>query len=103
VANVGARPGKEVVQVYLARPRSAVRRPPVWLAGFEVVTAGPGEVCEVEIPVAARAFQHWSVDDHGWRTEPGTFALTVGRSAGDRPLAADVLVVSQVQEHGQAG
>jgi beta-glucosidase len=93
VANTGARPGKEVVQVYLSRPRTSVRRPPVWLAGFEVVLASAGEVREVEIPVAARAFQHWSVDDHDWRNEPGAFTVTVGPSAGDRPLSADILVM----------
>lgn len=97
LTNVGSRPGKEVVQVYLSRSRSSVRRPPIWLAGFEVVTGNPGEVLEVEIAVAARAFQHWSVDDHQWRIEPGSFEVTVGRSAGDRPLAAEIVVTSQDQ------
>jgi beta-glucosidase len=32
--NTGDRAGREVVQVYLARPGSAVERPPRWLAGF---------------------------------------------------------------------
>ena len=51
------------MQVYLSRPRSTVRRPAIWLAGFAVVTAGPGEVRDVDIRIAARAFQHWSVAD----------------------------------------
>ncbi len=55
------------------------------------VTADPGEVREVDIWLAARAFQHWSVDGHGWRTEPGAFRLSVGPSAGDRRLAADII------------
>jgi beta-glucosidase len=93
LANVGHRSGKEVVQVYLSRPESSVRRPPIWLAGFELVTAGPGDVSEVGIRIAARAFQHWSVDGHGWRTEPGVFRVSVGRSAGDRPLAADIALL----------
>jgi beta-glucosidase len=98
IANVGDRPGKEVLQVYLSRPRSSIRRPPLWLAGFEVVTAGPTEVREVDIWVAPRSFQHWSVDDHGWRTESGVFQLSVGRSAGDRPLTADIVVTGQDQD-----
>jgi beta-glucosidase len=93
VANIGRRSGNEVVQVYLSRPGSSIRRPPIWLAGFASVTASPGEVLAVGIRVAARTFQHWSVDEGGWRTEPGTFRLTVGRSAGDRPLAADITVL----------
>ena len=97
VANIGDRRGKEVVQVYLVRPRSTVRRPAIWLAGFAVVTAGPGEVRDVDIRIAARAFQHWSVADHGWRTELGTFNLSAGRSAGDRPLAAVIAVTGSDQ------
>ncbi|HYP43968.1 MAG TPA: glycoside hydrolase family 3 C-terminal domain-containing protein [Propionibacteriaceae bacterium] len=94
IANVGRRSGKEVVQVYLSRPASSVRRPPIWLAGFALVTAGPGEVSEVAVEIVARTFQHWSVDDNGWRTESGIFRLTVGRSVGDRPLAADITVLA---------
>jgi beta-glucosidase len=97
IANIGDRPGKEVVQVYLSRPRSSIRRPPVWLAGFEVVTANPGEVRDIEIRVVARAFQHWSVEEHGWRTESGAFRLTVGSSAGDRRLTADIMVTEQAE------
>ena len=95
IANSGDRPGKEVVQVYLSRPRSSIRRASVWLAGFEVVTADPGEVREIDIWLVARAFQHWSVDEHGWRTEPGAFRLFVGPSAGDRRLAAEIMVTDQ--------
>ena len=98
LANTGQRRGKEVVQVYLSRPRSSVRRPAAWLAGFQAVTAGPGEVRDVDIVLAARAFQHWSVEDHGWLTETGTFRLTAGRSAGDQSLRSDLTVVRHDQE-----
>jgi beta-glucosidase len=97
VANMGNRRGKEVVQVYLARPESSVRRPSVWLAGFTVVTADPGEVRDIDIRIAARAFQHWSVTAHAWQAEPGTFRLSVGRSAGDRPLAAEIVLTGSGQ------
>ena len=32
------------------------------------------------ITVEPRSLQHWSVDDHAWRTEPGTYALQLGTS-----------------------
>ena len=43
VRNTGARPGREVVQLYASRPGSAVERPAKWLAGFAAVDADPGE------------------------------------------------------------
>jgi beta-glucosidase len=87
VRNTGRRRGKEVVQAYLSRPESTLERPRLWLAGFAVVRADPGETTVAGIRLAARVFQHWSTAEHGWRTEPGAFALTVGRSVADRPLA----------------
>ncbi|MFJ8794351.1 glycoside hydrolase family 3 C-terminal domain-containing protein [Streptomyces sp. NPDC102462] len=89
VRNVGARPGKHVVQLYLSRPDTSVERPARWLAGFATVHAAPGERVDVTIPLAERAFQHWT--DSGWRTEPGEFTLHLARSAGD-PQTDTVLI-----------
>ena len=60
VRNTGARRGREVIQVYLSRPGSAVERPPKWLAGFAAVDADPGETVTVTIVIPERAFQHWA-------------------------------------------
>ncbi|TQM79687.1 beta-glucosidase [Saccharothrix saharensis] len=84
VRNTGDRAGREVVQVYVTRPDSAVERPARWLGGWAVASAGPGDAVEVDVEVPARAYQHWTAD--GWATEPGVFTLLVGRSAGDTPL-----------------
>lgn len=90
VRNTGRRPGKEVVQAYLARPDSQVDRPVRWLAGFALVRAEPGETVVVDLPLDARSFQYWSVSEHRWVDEPGTFSLAVGRSVLDTPLTATV-------------
>jgi beta-glucosidase len=92
VRNTGPCRGKEVVQAYLSRPVSGIERPARWLAGFGVVEAGPGQATTAEIRIEARAFQHWSVDDQAWRTEPGTFLLSAGRSVSDLALARDIEV-----------
>ncbi|HEY7200352.1 MAG TPA: fibronectin type III-like domain-contianing protein, partial [Candidatus Dormibacteraeota bacterium] len=90
--NVGPRAGGEVVQAYLSRSESAVERPALWLAGFARAAAGPGEEAEAVLTLPARAFQHWSTAEGGWRAEPGTFTLRVGGSAVETPLAAAVEV-----------
>ncbi|WEH42944.1 glycoside hydrolase family 3 C-terminal domain-containing protein [Streptomyces sp. AM 2-1-1] len=90
--NTGARPGREVPQVYLARPGSAVERPVRWLAGYTAVTAGPGEVVTAAVHVPHRALHHWSPRERGWLTESGAYEVHAGPSAGQLPLAASVEV-----------
>lgn len=81
VRNTGGRAGRTVVQAYLSRPDSAVDRPALWLAGFAVADAGPGETAEVELSIAPRAFQHWDEQSGRWETEPGPYRLTIGPSS----------------------
>ncbi len=85
VSNTGTRRGRQVVQAYLSRDHSAIDRPALWLAGFAAVEVDPGASVEVDVPLARRAFEHWG---GGWAVEPGPYLLTVGFSAGDRPLEA---------------
>jgi beta-glucosidase len=80
VRNTGDRAGKQVVQVYLARPDSVLERPARWLAGFTTVRLGPQETATVDIPLDVSAFRHWA---GGWAVEPGTFDVLVGLSATD--------------------
>jgi beta-glucosidase len=91
VRNTGDRRGKQVVQVYAARPDSSLPRPARWLAGFAVVTADPGQVVDVPVAVSPRQLRHWDVDAHGWAIESGKLTLSVGGSAGD--LLASTTVV----------
>ncbi|MEV7723240.1 glycoside hydrolase family 3 C-terminal domain-containing protein [Streptomyces sp. NPDC087917] len=86
--NTGPRAGREVVQLHLARPDSAVERPARWLAGWAAVEAGPGERATARVRVPARALQYWSVSTRAWTHEPGRFVLLAGRTAGHLPLRA---------------
>jgi beta-glucosidase len=92
VRNTGTRAGREVVQVYLARPDSAVERPVRWFAGYAAVRAEAGRTASAEVVVGPRALRHWSEADHGWATEPGLYRLVVGRSAGDTQWEGRVVV-----------
>ncbi len=85
--NTGQRPGREVAQVYLSRPGSAVERPVRWLAGFAGVTVPAGETATVTVELPRRAFQHWQ--DGGWVLEPGSFTVQAGPNVAELPLRAD--------------
>ncbi|CAM5460001.1 hypothetical protein STENM327S_05196 [Streptomyces tendae] len=51
VRNTGSRAGREVVQVYLARPASALDRPARALGGYAAVRASPGETVTATVRV----------------------------------------------------
>ncbi|MEW2439732.1 glycoside hydrolase family 3 C-terminal domain-containing protein [Streptomyces caniferus] len=102
IRNAGDRPGREVVQIYLAPTADAApdapERPARWLAGFAVVEAGPGESAEAEIPLPDRAFAVWDAadggeaEDGGWRRVKGVYLVEAARSVDDRRLTAEVTV-----------
>ncbi|WP_423833173.1 beta-glucosidase family protein [Streptomyces manipurensis] len=86
VTNTGTRPGREVVQVYLAPLDDAVERPASWLAAFTGVQAGPGESVEAEIALPARAFEIWDEEARAWRRIGGAYEVRASRSHGDTRL-----------------
>ena len=88
VRNVGARPGVEVVQLYLHDPVASVVRPVQRLVGFARVELAPGEAADVGFTVPADLASFTSRD--GVRiVEPGELVLSLGRSSADLPIARD--------------
>lgn len=87
VANVGARRGREVVQVYAAKNESLVSRAPRWLAGFGSVTLDPGEDAVVEIALSRTELAYW---DGRWVVEGGEYTLWAGASSRDLRLHTTV-------------
>jgi beta-glucosidase len=98
VRNVGSRPGKEVVQLYVAPPAgtAAVPRPPQELASFAVVELDAGAEAAVELTLRPRDFAYWDVDVDRWRQEAGEYTVRVGRSSRDVRLTAPVDRAGQV-------
>ncbi len=92
--NSGSRPGREVVQAYLARPKSEIERPLLWLGGFASVEAAAGQEIEVVVPIDRWALRHWDEAAGDWAVEPGQFEVRIGRSIGDLRLASVVEVKS---------
>nr|WSW46002.1 glycoside hydrolase family 3 C-terminal domain-containing protein [Streptomyces sp. NBC_01001] len=100
VTNTGTRPGREVVQLYLApvatasgsAQSAAVERPASWLAAFAGVEAGPGESVEAEIALPARAFEIWDEEARGWQRIGGAYEVRASRAHGDTRLTATLEV-----------
>ncbi len=88
VRNDGPRSGREVVQLYAARPAE----PTHWLVGFAAVQAAPGERVAVRLVVAERSLQHWDVDTGRWALAPGPVRLCAGGASARLPLSATTVI-----------
>ncbi len=74
VRNTGARPGREVVQLYAHR--SAPEGPATTLAGFAVVTAPPGGAAEAVIPLPRRSARSWDPATRTWELPASPLTLS---------------------------
>ncbi len=83
VTNTGDRPGREVVQFYLAD--GADRR----LVGFDVVEAGPGETVVTTVFPPERSFQVW---EGRWRTVEGEHTIVAGPNVADPRLSVTMKI-----------
>ena len=83
VTNTGERAGREVVQAYVSITGSSVVRVPRELKAFTDVTLEPGESRRVELAIPTEELAYWSVIDHGWVVEGGTYTVEVGSSSRD--------------------
>lgn len=97
VRNVGRRTGADVVQAYLAGPKTShdsLDRPVLWLAGHSRVQAEPGEVAETVITIDRRAFEVWQPadgkDSGRWVLPAGTYTIAIGHNALDLPWQAEI-------------
>src|SRR5215217_440597 len=117
VTNTSDRAGAEVVQLYVEPPPSELVRPPRELRAFAKVHLGPGETTTVTLELTDRAFACWDPGDPswesllpraavspmirsdeqrrttgGWRIDPGTYVLHLGRSSADLPAAVSLQI-----------
>jgi len=92
IENTGARPGTEVVQLYLHDPAASVTRPVVRLVGFARVDVEPGAAARVrfEVPAAVTSFVGPDLERI---VEAGAIELRLGASSADIRLTAAVTMV----------
>ncbi len=81
VKNTGHAAGAEVVQLYVAPPKSNIERPVRELKDFGKVFLQPGETKSVEMQLTWRDLAYWDTPAHGWNVIPGTYQVEIGSSS----------------------
>ncbi|MGX7675166.1 glycoside hydrolase family 3 C-terminal domain-containing protein [Plantactinospora sp. DSM 117369] len=92
VANVGSRPGDEVVQLYTRQRRSRVKQPLRQLRGFARVSLAPGAQTTVRLRLRASELAHWDVTRGRYVVEDARHTVAVGRSSADLVLTTTLAV-----------
>lgn len=92
VKNTGNCSGAEVVQLYIAPPKSGLFRPVRELKGFARVELEPGESKTVEFTLDDRSFAIWS---DGWKIPGGCYTVQIGASSRDIRLEQGVEIVGE--------
>ncbi len=90
VRNTGSRPGREIVQAYVASPVAGAGRPVRVLGAFGAAVATPGERADVVLTVPARVLAVWDQAAGGWAWPRGTFTIELGRSSRDLRLGVAI-------------
>jgi len=94
LSNTGSRAGKQVLQLYVLPPISAIFRPQKELKAFQKVELAPGESQTVHFKLEHGDFALWNTHVHAWHCEAGEYQLLLGTSAADTPLEASVVLAS---------
>jgi beta-glucosidase len=93
VTNTGRRRGREVVQLYIGVPGSAVSRPIRELRGFADIVLDPGQSGDATIVVEPDELAYWDIRAHRFVVESGAYDISVGASSRDIRVTAMVDIV----------
>jgi beta-glucosidase len=87
VTNTGARPGTEMVQLYVHDRVASVTRPLRELRGFQRVSLAAGETKAVRLALSESDLAFWRAD-MTYGTEPGVFDVMTGPNAAETQSVA---------------
>lgn len=91
VQNTGAQAGKEVVQIYVSKPGSAVDRPVQELKAFgKTRNLAPGETENLVFEIPVSELRYWDEQRAGWKLETGVYTIKAGASSRDIRSSGDV-------------
>jgi beta-glucosidase len=92
VTNTGERDGREVVQVYVSLPGSAVKRAQRELKAFASVPVTAGATADVVLTIGRGDLAYWDTRLNRWMVEGGEYHCAVGASSRDLRTTATVEV-----------
>ncbi|WP_158849675.1 glycoside hydrolase family 3 protein [Saccharothrix deserti] len=95
VANTGARPGSEVVQVYARALGARYDAPRLRLVDFRKVRVGAGESEALTFRLPVERLAHWDVARGAFTVDPGDYEIVIARSAEDHVLVAPLTVTGE--------
>ena len=81
IANTGNYTGKEIVQLYVSKPNSAVARADKELKAFTKVLVNKGSSSEVKLTIPAKDLAYYDTKSAKWIVEPGVYKILVGSSS----------------------
>ncbi|MDW5288034.1 glycoside hydrolase family 3 C-terminal domain-containing protein [Formosa sp. PL04] len=81
IKNTGDFDGKEVTQLYVSNPNSAIKRASKELKGFQKVFVKSGATEKVTITLPVKELAYFDVTKNDWAVEAGTYILKLGNSS----------------------
>ena len=91
VTNTGARPGRQVVQIYVSQPAGGLEKPYQVLAAFaKTHQLEPGEQQTLSISFPLKSMASYCEKCASWVLEPGKYYIRVGVHSRDTHIAAAV-------------
>lgn len=92
VRNTGAREGKEIAQIYVARINSEVDSPVKELKGFQKIILDPDESKNIRITLSKKSLKYYSEKEMQWIFQPGEYQILVGSSSRDIHLQDSIII-----------
>ncbi|MCH1612121.1 MAG: glycoside hydrolase family 3 C-terminal domain-containing protein [Flavobacteriales bacterium] len=88
VKNTGGIEGKEVVQVYIGKKNSKVKRAKKELKGFKKVSVSSSQLIEVNININIKELAYYDEKSASWEIEKGNYIIYIGN--GSRNISKEI-------------
>ena len=103
VKNTGKTKGKEVVQLYVASPKSATNKPLKELKGFaKTKVLQPGEAQTIIIKTTVANLGYYDTASHAWKLDKGAYQLIMASNVNTVKLSKTIELNAKVIEKTEA-